>query len=201
MGLLNYCPLPTYMASVVTDLNPCPINLGQIQKMIFWRTGNGCSVASALTSAFWTTHLALTTTAKPVVSPFVVGKLTPGEPREFGGGNETLDGIPIRIGNLPSNGEFTTLQQDQDVITKLKALQCEALDVVFINEGGQFYYSDSNALGFGGFRLKSMVVSDVEGGEFNGVIKNKIKFSLVPDWSDTAELSAATTFALNLVNT
>ena len=200
MGLLNCCPLPTYMGSVITDLNPCPINIGQIQKMIFWRTGNGTSVVSALISGWWTTALALTTTAKPIASPFVVGKVTPGEPREYGGGNESLDGIPIRIGNLPSNAEFTTLQQDQDVIKKLKALECEALDVIFINESGQFYYDDSNSHGFGGFRIRSLVVSDVEGGEFNSVIKNKIKFSLVPGWSDNAELSAATTFALNLVN-
>jgi len=201
MGLINCCPLPTYMASIVTDLNPCPVNLGQIQKMIFWRTGNSCTVASALTSAYWTTQLALATTAKPVVSPFMVGKLSPGDPREFGGGNETLNGIPVTIGNLPSLGEFTVYQYDQDVIAKLKALQCEALDVIFINESGQFYYNDAATLGFGGFRIYNFRVSDVEGGEFTGVIKNMVKFMLVPGWSDTAELSAITAFALNLVNT
>jgi hypothetical protein len=201
MSSIIGCPRPTYMASIVTELNPCAVNLAQIQKMVFWRRGGGGTIASAITSAFWTAQLALTTTGKPVVSPFVTGKVTAGDTREFGGGNETKNGIPIPIGNNPTVAEFNVYQADQDTIALLKAIQKEPLDVIFINENGQFYYNDAQTLAFTGFPIDGLSVSDVSGGEFGGVITNKIKFYLAPNWSDSAELSAATTFALTLINT
>jgi len=97
-----------------------------------------------------------------------------------------------------------SVQFDQDVIKALKKLQCEALDVIFVNENGQFMYSDTlvgGALtGFYGFPIAGLSVGDLEFGDFDGKDQNKIKFYLPSNWSNDAEISASTSFALTLIN-
>ena len=199
------CPKSTTLTSAVTTLYPCPQEIGQIQKMIFWRRGNSiASVATAIKSTTWTTLLTATGNTKALVTSFVVGKITPGEAREFGGGNETKNGIPIVIGGQPSTFDGFAYQQDQDVIANLKRLQCEALDVILVNENGQFVYSDTvyggTTGGFYGFPVEGMFVGDLETGDFDGADRNKIMFRLPANWSDKLEVSAATSFALTIVN-
>jgi hypothetical protein len=137
------CPKSTTLASAVTTLYPCPQEFGQIQKLIFWRRGNTKTVASALQATTWTAMLTATGSTKALVAGFTIGKVTPGDAREAGGGNETKNGIPVVIGSSPSVAEFMLIQQDQDVIKQLKKLHCEALDVIFVNENGQFAYLDT----------------------------------------------------------
>ena len=201
MGSLTICcPAATYLANAVTDAYPCKHEFGQIKKLIFWRRGNSTTVASALTSTTWASLLAATDDTKPVVTPFLAGVITPGEPRETGGGNESIDGIPDTVnGNAPSVAEFTIRQWDQDVITTIKGWACEALDVIFINENGQFGYSDASTA-FDGFPIDGISVGDMGFGDFDGADSNKLKFYLRSNWSDTFEISEATTFALTLVN-
>lgn len=199
------CPKSTTLTSAVTVLYPCPQEFGQIQKIIFWRRGNSIgSVATAIISTTWTTLLTATGSTKALVSGFVVGKITPGEAREAGGGNETKDGIPIVIGAQPSMFEGYINQADQDVIKNLKKLQCEVLDAIFINENGQFMYLDTKyqgtTAGFYGAPIGGLFIGDLETGDYDGVDRNKIKFSLPANWSDNAEVSAATSFALTLIN-
>lgn len=198
------CPKPTYMASAVTTLYPCPVEFGQIQKLIFWRRGQYKSVASALQSTTWTTLLTATGDTKALVGGFVVGKVTAGEAREAGGGNETLNGIPVVIGQQPSIFEGQLIQFDQDVISQLKKLQCEKLDVIFVNENGQFGYLDTlyggTTTGFFGIPIDGLSIGDLEFGDFDGKDQNKIKFYLYPNWSNNFEISAATSFALTLIN-
>lgn len=204
MGSLTVCcPKATYIANAVTTLYPCKHEFGQIKKMIFWRRGNTiASVATAIISTTWTTLLTATGDTKAVVTPFLSGKITPGEPRETGGGNESVDGIPDLVnGSAPSVAEFTVRQWDQDVITLIKGWGCEALDVIFINENGQFGYSDAGATAFEGFPMDGFSIGDLEMGDFDGADTNKLKFYLRSNWSDTFEISAATAFALTLVNT
>jgi len=205
MSITTCCPKATYLSSAVTSLNPCPVEFGQIQKLIFWRRGQKIvSLATALKSTTWTTLLTATGDTKALVCGYVIGKVTPGEPREAGGGNETKDGIPVVIGQNPSAAEFMAIEFDQDVIKALKKLQCEALDVLFINENGQFMYADTlyggTASGFYGFPVAGLSVNDLEFGDFDGKDQNKIKFYLPANWSNDAEISAATSFALNLIN-
>ena len=85
------CPTPTAIESAVTVLNPCPDDIGQIQKLIFWRRGNSiASEATALIATTWNTLLAATDDTKAIISPFVGNvQLPPSESREFGGSNET----------------------------------------------------------------------------------------------------------------
>jgi len=201
------CPVPTAIASVVTTLNPCPSDVGQIQKLVFWRRGQRFgSLATALTLTAWTASLATSTAAKTVVSPFVGNvELAPSEAREFGGGNETRWGAPIRKGGSSPVFSASMYQIDQDVIASLKDLACEALDVIFINEANQFVYSDTvgGTTGFYGFEVAnvSFFVSDKGIGGLEDADQNRIMFNLKPNWSDTLEITTETTFVLDMVNT
>jgi hypothetical protein len=196
------CPVPTAIESAVTTLNPCPSDVGQIQKFVFWRRGQSiASVATAIISTTWTTLLAATGDTKAIVSPFV-GNVTipPSEAREFGGGNETLHGAPIRKGGNSVECTASMYQYDQDVITALKQLACEPLDVLFVNESNQLVYSDANNVA--GFQIaaNSFFVSDKGIGGFDDADQNMIKFNLKPNWSDTLEITTETTFLLDMVN-
>lgn len=196
------CPPSTSLASAVTTLNPCPSDLGQIQKLVFWRRGQTIvSVATAVISTTWTTLLAATGDTKAIVTPFIANvELPPSEPREFGGGNETPHGAPIRKGGNSVVFSAAMYQEDQDVIAALKDLACEPLDVVFINEANQFGYSDTS--GFTGFEVASgsFFVSDKGVGGLEDADSNMIMFNLKPNWSDTLEISTETSFALDMVN-
>ena len=198
------CPRPTAIASAVTVLNPCPSDVGQIQKLVFWRRGQSiASVATAVISTTWTTLLAATGDTKAIVTPFIANvELAASEPREFGGGNETRWGAPIRKGGSSPVFTASMYQVDQDVIAALKDLACEALDVVMINESNQFVYSDAGAV-FAGFQVAnvSFFVSDKGIGGLDDADMNTITFNLKPNWSDTLEITTETTFALDMVNT
>ncbi len=200
------CPRPTAIASAVTILNPCPQDVGQIQKLVFWRRGQSMTVASAITSTAWTTALAATGDTKALVTPFVANvELAPSEAREFGGGNETRWGAAIRKGGSSPVFTASMYQEDQDVITALKALACESLDVIFINESNQFAYSDTSGgtAAFYGFEVaaNTLFVSDKGVGGLDDADSNMITFNVKPNWSNTLEISVETTFALDMVNT
>ena len=207
MSLTICCPAGTYLESAVTTLNPCPSDVGQIQKLVFWRTGNSiASVATAIISTTWTSLLTATDATKALVSPFVHNPDIPsGDPREYGGGNETRYGAPLRKGGQSPVLTFTMLAEDQDAIASLKKLRCEALDVIFINEANQFVYSDTQygVAGFWGFEIvpNSLFVSDKKIGGFEEYDANIIQFNLKPNWSDTLEVSTETAFALSMINT
>jgi len=196
------CPRPTAIASAVTVLNPCPADVGQIQKLVFWRRGQSiASVGTAVIQTTWTTLLAATGDTKAVVSPFIANvEVAASEPREFGGGNETRWGAPIRKGGASTVFTASIYQEDQDVIAALKDLACESLDVVMINESNQFVYSDTS--GFTGFEVasNSLFVSDKGIGGLDDADQNMITFNLKPEWSNTLEISTETTFALDMVN-
>jgi hypothetical protein len=198
------CPKPTYMASAVTSLYPCKAEFGQIQKLIFWRRGNKIAIASAIIATTWTALLTATGNSKALVAGFVVGKVTPGEARESGGGNESLDGIPTVVGLNPSVAEFQLIQRDQDEIKALKKLACEALDVIFVNENGAFGYLDTqfagSVAGFYGIPVAGLSITDLDLGDFDGRDANKLKFSMPANWSDNFEKTADTAFGLTLIN-
>ena len=203
MGSLSIdCPRPTAIASAVKVFNPCPEDLGQIQKMVFWRTGNTiASVATAIISTTWTTLLAATDDTKAIVTPFLGNVvIPPSEPREVGGGNETRYGAPIRKGGQSVPVTATIHQYDQDTIAALKSLRSESLEVLFINEANQIVYSDTST--FSGFPVvaNTLFVSDKGIGGLDDADQNTLMFNLKPNWSDTLEVTAETTFALEMIN-
>jgi len=196
------CPRATAIASAVTVLNPCPDDIGQIQKMVFWRRGQTiASVATAIISTTWTTLLAATGDTKAIPTPFLANVVIPAsEAREFGGGNETRWGAPIRKGGSTVPVTATMYQVDQDTITALKKLACESLDVLFINESNQIVYSDASNVS--GFQVvnNSLYVSDKGVGGLDDADQNMITFNLKPNWSNTLEITTETTFALDMIN-
>jgi hypothetical protein len=194
------CPVSTCLTSIITSVNACKVEPGQIQKLIFWRHGQYLTAAaSAISSAVWTIKLAATNDTKAVVSPFVSLVIPPSEIREVGSGNEVKDGIPIQIGTLPVKCEGHIWQSDQTTISNLKKLSCEDLDVLFINESNQLVYNANNSR-VEGFPITSFFVSDLSTGSFTDGSKNMFSFYLAGGWSDKLTLTAATTFLLDSVN-
>jgi|WetSurMetagenome_2_1015567.scaffolds.fasta_scaffold00103_40 hypothetical protein len=194
------CPVSTTIASIVTSVNDCKIELGQIQKLIFWRHGQSlAAAASAISSSVWTTRLAAVGDTKAVVSPFVSLIIPPTAKREVGSGNEVRDGIPIAIGTLPVKCEGHIWQTSQATIKLLKNLECEDLDVMFVNENGQLAYSLESGK-VKGFPVTSFFVSDLGAGSYADGSKNQFSFYLSGGWSLNFTLTAATTFLLDAVN-
>lgn len=194
------CPLPTAIASVVTKTT-CPTNFGQIQKLIFWRHGNNlASVSCAQTESVWTVRLSATGDTKAIVTPFVAGaSLTPGEPRQYGGGNDTIDGIEIIIGSEPSVFTGKCLQITGAQVALLKALMCEDLDVIFINENGQFGYRAVSGV-FYGFHVKGLFVGDMSLPGYAEPSGNTINFKIPSGEMNGFTISSATDFALTMLN-
>jgi hypothetical protein len=196
------CPVPTALPDIVTSA-PCYENFGQIQKLVFWRRGKKIvSIGTAEIEATWTARLASATADKAVVSPFIAGAtVVPGEARSYGGGNDTKDGIPILLGGEASAFEARILRYDQETISLLKQLQCEELDVIFINENGQFGWSDKDGNDtFYGFPLEGFFVSDLALPGYAEPIHNMIRFMLPSGWSDSFKISNSLDFSLNMIN-
>ena len=196
------CPVPTALPDII-DGAPCYENFGQIQKLVFWRRGKKIATPTALvTEATWTALLASATADKAVVSPFIAAAVvTPGEPRSYGGGNDTKDGIPIILGAEASAFESRILRYDQPTIALLKQLACEEIDVIFINENGQFGWRDADSDGtVYGFPLEGFFVSDLALPGYAEPNHNMLRFMLPSGWSDTFTISTATDFALSMTN-
>ncbi len=199
----NCCPTPTAVPSAVTSLTDCPSSVGQVQKLIFWRTGQSiASVTTALVQTTWDTLLAASDDTKVVVTPLLHSPDMPaGDAREFGGGNETKDGAIYRKGAQSPTFTFMMHDEDQDTITSLKQWGCEYLDVLFIDENNKLIYSDSGGV-VAGFEIVpgSFFVGDKGFGGFDEPDKNVLQFSMQPNWSDTLEITVATDFLLQMVN-
>ncbi len=200
MGKTVCCPAPTALGNVVTSTTDCPLELGQIVKLIFWRRGNALdAVASATVSTVFTAYLTATDDTKMLVTPFLTCVIPPSEAREAGSGSEVPNGIPKVIGATAPKAEGIIWQAGQDVIAAMKELSCEHLDVLFINEAGQLGYNlDGTAVK--GFPIDSLFVADVGVGSFDEGTRNPYSFYLRPNWSDGLRLTAATTFLLDSVN-
>lgn len=194
------CPAVATITSVVTSLTGCPLEVGQIQKMVFWRKGAElAAVASATSATVWTAHLAATGDEKLVVSPMCTLSIPPSEAREAGSGNEVLHGIPINIGSNPAKVEGRFWEQNQDVIANLKAMKDEYLTVMFINESNQLIYK-LNGSAVEGFTVHSLWISDTATGSFTDGTYNTFSFYLEPNWSDALRITTGTTFLLDTVN-
>lgn len=194
------CPVSATMTSIVTALDNCPNEFAQIQKLIFWRQGTHLNaVASAISATVWTAHLAATGDAKALVSPLLTCVIPPSEVRETGSGNEVINGIPRNIGSNPVKAEGVIWETDQSVITALKAIKDEYLEVLFVNESGQLGYR-LNGVTVCGFKIKSLWISDMATGSFADGTKNTYSFYLEPNWSDAFRVTAATSFLLDSIN-
>jgi hypothetical protein len=178
------CPVPTCIAtfSAVT----CPVDASQIQKLIFWRRGNEIAdVAALILSATWSALKAATDSTKAVVSPFIEAPTFEiGDFVEEGSGNEVRDGIPHIKGS--GNTKFTckVYSPSSAILREFKELECETLDVIFVNENGHFVHHVDLAADVQGFQVVNLGVKDRMIGGYQASDYFDIVFYLRPNWSD-----------------
>jgi uncharacterized membrane protein len=124
----------------------CPESLGQLQKVLFQRiysapgVKNKFVIASANPNAqaSWTALTSASDDTKVTVSPKISQPETEfGAPREYGGGNATVGGIPIILGSEPTTFTGRFLHTKQNVIEALKEYQCEEIGVFLVDEFGK----------------------------------------------------------------
>lgn len=185
-GILNCsCPVGTAIPTITPSV--CPLNIGQIQKLIFWRQGNSiASVATAQLEATWTALLAAADDTRAQVSPFIeTAIIAAGDPiTEGGGDNTTLNGIEVNTGVNPAIFTGMIKNEDQAIIDVLKQYQCESLAVLFINDSGELIHDITDTPAVKGFNISSLFIGDLDNQGFGTRDGNAIRFSMKANWSD-----------------
>lgn len=206
--MTKFCTCPVGASINNVPLDDCPEDFGQIQKLIFQRvfsvgtTKNKFTTLSGLGApdllASWTPLLAAVDGTKVVQSPYIQSPANePGAKREYGGGNATLGGIPIIIGQEPSTFTAMILQSKQDTIKALKSYMCEKVGVFFVDEygkiGGLTDDIDSPAEFFP-VPIRSLFIGDKKFGNLEETDSNSIEFMTLPNWSDNFFVVTPTDF-------
>lgn len=202
MGLLCSCPQGAALDNLpITD---CPESLGQLQKVAFQRVYSAPGVKNGFDLdvaedpedptqlASWTPYVSATDSTKVVVSPYLHGPTSePGAAREYGGGNETVGGIPIIVGREPSTMTTQLIQQPQAVIEALKSYQCENIGVYLIDEYGRIaglVDDHENPTFFGPIPIASLFVGDKMLGGLEEADRNELIWRFFPNWSDKLKI-------------
>lgn len=193
-SLLCSCPV----ASEIPDITAfsCPESLGQLQKVAFQRiyssgtTKNKFTIASANPNALasWQALTAASNGTKVTISPFIQEPVTEaGAPREYGGGNATLGGIPIIIGSEPTTFTGALISMPQTIIKDLKKYSCENMGVYLFFENKKIAgIADDNGTPteFYPIPVNQFFVGDKMLGGFEEPDRNMIQWSFLPNWSD-----------------
>lgn len=199
MTLICNCPKAAAISEIPDKV--CEKEIGQIQKLIFQRRFSGGSenqitIATSNPNllATWTPLLAAADSTKVVVSPIVEEPATtPGEARQFGGGNATPGGVIRILGGNPTAMTFVVRNCPQEIIAAMKELMCESrvgdLTVSVITEKGQIVMDSDNGAAptiAKGFPCDSLFVGDLAAGGYDAPDQNAISFQLKSGWSDNA---------------
>lgn len=167
-------------------------DFGQVQYLLFQRIKNGTADNGINTGtgnpelkASWTPLTTASDATKVTVSPPVQEPaFEPGEPREVGGGNATLDGIPIIKGSNPTSFTGMFKRVPQAVIKEIKKYQCEtSVGVYLVNECGHIAGQQDGDL-FKPFPIRQFFTSDKRIGGFDEVDANAVRFQFPPNWSN-----------------
>ncbi len=188
----------TYVELPDVHSNPAIERFGQIQKLVFQRTLDPdnafVKLSDANLKATWTAAMAASDETKVVCTPFISEpENEAGEAREYGGGNATLNGIPILLGMEPSPFNAKILESKQSIIKELKALTDERLSVYLINEHGQIGCIADDG-DHRGVPIQSLYVGDKKFGNYEEVDANELRFHFAPNWSDDFEIVTPTDF-------
>lgn len=207
MGLLCGCPLDAAIPTI--PISDCPESLGQVQKVIFQRVFSAAGVKNSIdisgTStappdalATWTALIAAADGTKVQVSPYIQGPSNEaGAKREYGGGNETLGGIPIIIGREPSAFTANILRSPQDTIKELKKLMCENVGVYLIDEFGRVagvVDDPASPTTFSPIPISGLFIGDKVLGGLESVDMNAIEWMFFPNWSDNLHIVTPSDF-------
>lgn len=204
------CDCPASAALPAIGNMTCPENFGQVQKLIFSRlystgtTRNKFVVATEDPKllASWTPRLTASDGTKVVITPFLAApKTDPGQPKKYGGGNATPDGVEYITGVDPTKFSGNFLTVPQGLIAQLKALQCENLGVMFVDQYGRIA-SDSNVaagilstpseLYF--IPVRTLFLGDKNFGGLEEPDSNAIEFQMPANWSDKLRITTPTDF-------
>lgn len=187
------CPPAAAITTIPTD--NCLERVGQIQKIGIQRTKDGATeniITIATTNpnvlATWTGLKGATDNTKVQFTPFIQEPTSEaGEAREYGGGNATLNGIPIILGSNPSPFEAKLIDIRQDIAEALKGYMCEKELSVFLVTADKVWglaNDVTNVTTFKGIPIQSFFVSDKVIGGYEEVDYNMVKWSFAPNWSD-----------------
>lgn len=200
--LVNFLSCSCTPGTAIQDLSAtnCKQNFGPPSKLIFQRiyssgsTKNSITVASTNPNllATWTALEAAADGTKVQYSP-LIHNIDPsgGEIREYGGGDETIGGIPIQLGSEFTRYQGDLLAEEQiSVITPLKQIMCEGqyenLAAYFVNDRGQI-----GAIGDAStptviypIPIYQFFVSDKITGKRSTPDKNMVRWFCLENWSN-----------------
>lgn len=194
MGLNCGCPASEHLADLV--IPECKESLGQVQKVIFQRIndddGVPNSIATPWLKASWTALLSADDGTKCIISPYIQGPNTePGAARTWGGGNDSLGGMPVIIGTEPTAFTGNIYQESQSVIKTLKSYMCERIGVYLIDENGrigciavQVTSGSTTTTAYRPIPIQSFFVGDKNLGGYDAPDGNAISWSFPANWSD-----------------
>lgn len=206
------CPAATTLATIPNAA--CAESFGQIQKVAFMRLkkadGTINSFVDGTTTginklAAWTAKMALTDGGKAVISPYIQAPTNAaGEPRTFGGGNDTLGGVEMIIGRNPSTFTGVMRAVPQNIIKIMKELQCEAqgdnLGVFLFDENGNIEAIKKVTTGtpdvveYLPIPIRSLFIGDKSHGGLEAPDNNGIQWSFLPNYSDDLAIVAPDDF-------
>ena len=203
MGLNCGCPAGAHIADL--EIAECKESMGQVQKVAFQRIYKTPGTLNAVTDptkkASFSTLFTAADGSKMTVSPYIQGPTTePGAARTFGGGNQTLGGIPITIGREPTAFSATIYQENQKVIAQMKQYQCETIGVWLIDENGNIgcLVDDlDEPTKYMPIPIYSFFVGDKSLGGYEEPDSNAISWSFVPNWSDKFYITKRETLDFN----
>ena len=210
---MQVCNCPAATALTTIPAAQCSETFGQIQKVAFQRlklsdgTDNTFDDAATATDikkkAAWTAKMALSTSGKIVISPYIQAPTSEaGDARTFGGGNDTLGGIEMIIGRNPTTFSGVLRGVPQSVIKVMKELQCEAqadnLGVFLFDENGNIEgikhtwttgagtEQDPTVthVGYKPIPIRALFISDKAHGGLEAPDSNNISWSFKPNFSD-----------------
>lgn len=204
MAILCKCPEGPAIADI--PISQCPESFGQIQKVAFQRifkTGSTKNQFAATTEdpkllASWTSLLAAADGTKVVQSPYISAPTTePGAAREYGGGNETVGGIPIIIGREPTSFSGNILRTNQGTIAAMKSLECENVGVFLIDEHGNIGLLVDNRETpkfYSPIPIQGLFIGDKALGGKEAPDMNSISWKFFPNWSDNLVMLSPSDF-------
>lgn len=177
----------------------CAFKPGQAYRVLFqlvYSTGttlNGIGISSVTSLASWSPFYAASDGTKIIPTDIVGGgKVTPGNVKEFGGGNETPGGSPIPIGKSVSKFTGKMFQTVQSAIKELKKLEeVKGLGVYFVSPSDKVTgkkVSVSGADKLCPIPLEQLpYFLDAEMGEQETPVSNEFGFYLPVNYSDTID--------------
>lgn len=150
MSLFDNCPLPAELPDILKQV--CGVNFGQIQKIAMWEQGSSPFTATTiLTQAAWTTALALTTGAKPIITNYINNFAIPNSAAVEQTADTNINAMPElqRGGNV--KGTFMNRSITPAQITVMQSLTpfsqiqpgVSQIGFVMINEDNKAIWNDN----------------------------------------------------------